>query len=118
MDVSYIFSADELFTLISLIPDRSDAGQRFCEDALADAALCSLDGLGAKKMAKQHPGNQLELAPVIRMITETLAKAESLERIKNGWLLRSPWITVSCEAYPHLERHYLITPLEEAASET
>ena len=112
MDVSYILSGDELFTLMSLVSNHTDAGKLFLAEVLSDAECCDLEGLAQKKMAKYCPDGQMELAPVIRMLSESLACADKAEQQENGWLVSSPWVNVSCEVYPHKEKHFKLTPIK------
>ena len=113
MDVSFIFSADELLTLTSQIPGATEAGRLFCAEALSRAEVCGLNGLVEKKMAKYIANGDMELTPVVRMLTEAMARPEKIEWIENGWIVRSPWIAFKCEKYPYKENHYAITPMKE-----
>ena len=113
MDVSYIFSADELFTLMSLVSKHSEAGRAFGAGELADAVSCDLSGLVKKKMAKHCADGEMELSPVIRMLTDALASADSIDRQEDGWLVRAPWVTLRCAVYPYRDDHYIITPMKE-----
>ena len=113
MDVSYILSADELFTLMSLFPDHSEAGKAFVADALRDAKICGLDEPVKKEMAKIYPSGEIELSPIIRMLTDALAHASDVRQTENGWICHSPWITVKCDVYAYKEGHYKLTPIKD-----
>jgi len=111
MDISFILSFDELFTLISLIPGRTEAGARFVETALSGALLCDLNGLVEKKLATRA-GSELEIALVVRMLSDAISRADSAEVRDGVWEIHSPWVSLRCEAYPYQDKQYLITPLE------
>ena len=116
MDVSFILSENELFTLMSLAPDPSEAGRAFAEAALAGAQRCDLGGLADRKLAKHVGGGGLELAPAIRMIADALAHADSVEESGGGggsWVVRSRWVTLRCERYPYQDGHLRVIPLKE-----
>jgi len=110
MDVSFILSADELYTLISLIPDMTISGKHFCDEALAGAEICDLSGLIHKNMAKQVE-DELELEPVLRMISSAVSKATSAEHHDGIWSIRSEWIDLRCEKYPYHDNHWKVTPV-------
>ena len=113
MEVSFILSNDELYTLISLIPVRTEAGARFVEEALSGAQLCNLNGLLEKKLARRADGElELELAPVVRMLSDAIARADSAKNHFGSWEIRSQWVSLRCAACPHQENHLIITPLE------
>ena len=112
MDVSFILSSDELYTLISLIPVRTEAGARFAGAALSGARLCDLSGLLEKKLARRVNG-ELELAAVIRMLSDAISRADSASNHNGVWEIRSPWVSIRCEDYPYQENHFKITPLED-----
>lgn len=112
MDVSYIMSVDEIFTLMMLIPEHTAPGEQFISEALTGADNCALDELEGKKMAKRTDDGRIELAPVISMFIETLAKASAVERAESGWIVRSQWITLHCEPYPYKDKHYILTPMK------
>ena len=112
MDVSYILSADELFTLMSLVTEHSEAGTQFGADALQGAEVCDLGGLVGKKMAKQGVDGEVELAPVLGMLAESIARAERIEQDDGGWLVFSPLVMSRCEVYRYKEGHFKITPIE------
>ena len=116
MDISFILSADEIFTLMSLFPEHTEAGKRFINDALVQAKPCDLSSLAEKKMTRLT-GGDYELAPVVRMIADSMARADSSDFIEGVWYIRSPWILLRCEEYPYRERHWRISPLYEGADE-
>ena len=152
MDISILLSKNELFTLISLEQNHSEAGRRFAEAALAGAERCDLSGLAERKLAKRVGADGLELAPVVRMIADALAHADEAEErggasgSENGsgvvgsgadasgvgggdgsgfggsgadgvWLVRSPCITLRCEAYPYQDGYMRVVPLKPSAFE-
>jgi len=110
MDVSFILSAEEFFTLISLVPDATEAGQQFRNEVLGGAEICDLSGLIEKNMARRVE-DELVLEPVLRMISSAVAKADSAE-VHNGiWSIRSPWVELRCEKYLYHKNHWKITPV-------
>lgn len=113
MEVSYIISEDELFTLISMTSNHTDAGRLFCAEVLSEAKVCDLDGLVDKNIAVKRANNQVELTPVFNMFIDSLAQADSIQNVGNSWIIQSPWITLRCEAYPFIEKHIKITPMKE-----
>ena len=112
MEISFVLSADELFTLMSASPECTKAGRNFSDQALIGAKICDLSGLVDKKLARRAE-DELALSPVMRMLTDTLTGAESAVPCDNGWEIRSPWITVRCEIYPYREGHFRIIPMKE-----
>ena len=112
MDVSFLLSADELFTLMSLSTSRTGSGQLFADEALAGAGLDDLSGLVDKKLARRF-GEELELMPVVRMISDALSRAEGIERSGETWNVRSPWVSLRCERYLYNEGLWKITPVME-----
>ena len=110
MDVSFILSLDEVFTLITLSGRQTDSGARFAKEALTGAALCDLSGLVEKKLAGRV-GSEIELAPITDMMADALALSDSAELDDSVWTIRSPWVVLRCETYPYKERHFKITPL-------
>jgi len=117
MEVSYILSSDELYTIIIHDQDFSDAGRKFCNEALNNATICDLTGLIEKKLAQQRE-DELELEPVLKMISIAISKANSAEQQNNIWIVTSPWITLLLKQYKHQENHWKITPVKEAQNET
>ena len=109
MDVSFILSADELFTLLSLYPEQSKAGRSFADAALQDAALCDLSGLTEKNLARLA-GGELDLAPVIGMVADAIAHADSAEERDGVWNVSAPDIILRCEKYAYREETWKITP--------
>jgi len=114
MDISFILSLDELFTLISLSGAKSDAGKHFVEEALPGAAFCDTNGLVEKKFAKMTDG-ELDLVPVLRMVADAIAKANSIVQRGEGWDIRSPWVSLHCERSIYCEGHMKITPMKGEA---
>jgi len=112
MDVSFILSSDELYTLISLMPVRTEAGARFVKEALSGARLCDLSGLLEKKLARQV-GGELELAAVVRMLSDAISRADSALNHDGVWEIITPWVSIRCEDYPYQDSHFKITPLED-----
>ena len=112
MDISFIMSSDEIFTLMSLFPDQTEHGKRFAAEALTGAKPCDLSSLAEKNLAKLINGN-LELAPAVRMVGNALAQADSASIHDDAWDISSPWVALRCEMYPYQERHWRITPVEE-----
>jgi len=112
MEVSYILSSDELFTLISLNQDLSGAGQKFCYEALENATICDLSGLVEKKLAQQME-DELNLEPVLRMVSTAISQADSAEQQNNIWKINSPWLALLCMKYEYQENHWKVTPVKE-----
>ena len=112
MDISFILTSDEIFTLMSLLPDRTEGGERFAAEALPDAKQCDLSSLADKKLAKLTNG-ELELAPVIRMMADAIARADSVEAKGDIWNIDSPWVSLRCEKYLYQDGCWKITPLGE-----
>lgn len=115
MDVSFLLSYDELFTLMTLSPEVSAAGRRFTESALPGAEMCDLTGLVEKKLAR-WVGSELEIASVVRMASDAIAQADSLVEQESSWVVYSPWVTLICSQYLYRENHIKITPVEEMAT--
>ena len=115
MEVSFIISADELFTLMSTVQGWTEAGRQFNAEVLGDAVICDLSELPDKKMARFIDG-ELELAPVIRMIADAVTRADNITRRGDIWEVASPWVTPKCERYPYREGHWRITPEEETVT--
>jgi hypothetical protein len=113
MDVAFLFSNDELFTMISLMPSHTEAGQRFFESALGSAEMCDLSGLVDKKLAR-FVGNEIALEPAVRMVADAIARADSAEYNENVWVIHSPWVSLQCENYTYREGYWKVTPFEEA----
>ena len=112
MEISFILTCDELFTLTSVTSGFSEAGKLFLQEALPDAELCDLSGLVLKKMAR-YVGEDMELSPVIRMISDAIAKADSATQDAGGWLIQSQWITLRLEKYAFQENCFKIVPLKD-----
>jgi len=112
MDVSFILSSDELYTLIYLAPEVSAAGRRFSDEALEGAEICDLSGLVEKNLA-HRVGDELDLEPVLRMVAGAVSNADSAEFHGNVWSIRSPWVSLLCERYAYHENSWKITPLKE-----
>ena len=115
MDISFILSTDEIFTLMSLFPDQTEHGKRFTAEALQGAKICDLSSLAEKKLARLINGN-LELAPAVRMVGNAIAQADSASINDDAWDISSPWISLKCEKYPYKEGFWKITPVEEVIS--
>ena len=111
MDISFILSKNELFTLISMMPGRTDAGARFIELALSGAVLCDLNGLKEKKLAR-IVNDKPEPVSVIRMIADSVSRADSAQLQDGAWKISSPWALLRCEACPYQEGHIRITVIE------
>jgi len=115
VDVSFILSSDELYTLISLAPQVSDAGQKFYTDALSGAIICDLSGLVKKKLA-HHIEDEIDIEPVLRMVSDAISQADSIETDKGVWKIKSPWVSLVCERYVYHENHWKITPVKGGES--
>ena len=115
MEISFILSADEIFTLISQVPEQTEAGARFAKDALTDASLCDLSGIVEKKLARMA-GEELTLTSAASMVVDAIARADSAEYDNEAWNIKSPWISLRCESYPYRGGHWKITPLKEESS--
>ena len=112
MEISFILTYDELFTLATAATELSQAGEHFLRDALPDAQKCSLDGLVDKKMA-HYVGDKIELSPVIRMIADAIAKADTVVLSNGNWIIQSSWIKLKCEKYPFQDNCFKVVPLKE-----
>ncbi|MCL2151800.1 MAG: hypothetical protein FWH57_02395 [Oscillospiraceae bacterium] len=112
MEISFILSADEIFTLMSLFPDHSEGGRRFAAEALQGASPCDLSELPVKKLAKLV-GGELEIEPAVRMAIDAIARADSASMSEDVWDIRSPWVFLRCEKYLYKEGYWKITPVEE-----
>jgi len=113
MEVSFILSSDEVLTLMSLAPELTEAGQRFKDEALSDAKICDLSGLVDKNLAHRI-NDELDIDPVIRMISSAISRADKIEPQGDTWHIQSPWAALLCEKYPYHENHWKITPVKEA----
>jgi len=111
MEVSFILSKDELLTLIVSMPELSEAGEKFVEKALFDAEINDLSGLFEKNMAKQS-GDEIELEPIVQMIVDSIATADSCELNDDTWIINSPWLLLECTKNPYLDNSWKITPIE------
>ena len=111
MEVSFILSAEEFFTLTSLVSDVTEAGERFRNEALCGAEICDLSGLIEKNMARQVD-DELVLEPVLRMISSAVLEADSAEVNDGIWSIRSQWVELRCEKYLYHENHWKITPVQ------
>ena len=114
LEVSFILSDDEVFSLMSLFPDRSVAGQGFMDEALGGAVVCDLSGLVGKGLARVA-GGQLELVPVVRMVADALARGDSVSRRGEVWDVRSKWVSLVCERYLFRDGHWKISPYDEGS---
>ena len=110
MDVSFILSSDELFTLISLMPEQTEAGRRFADNALSEAVLCDLTGLEEKKLARISKEG-VELEPVIHMLADAMARADSAELHGDIWEIHSSWVSLQCIRYKYRQGHWKVTPV-------
>ena len=111
-EVSFIFSRDELYTLILLYGEPSEAGQTFIAEALAKAVPNDLLGLIDKKMAYEQNG-KISIEPVIRMLGASICKADKIDAISSGiYIIYSPWIKVRCEPYSKIENCIKLTPIK------
>ena len=113
MDVSFILSSDELYTLIFLAPEVSGAARSFCDEALPDAIICDLSGLVEKNLARRVE-EELDLEPVLRLIAKAISHADYVEFHGDVWSICSAWISLLCEKYAYHDNHWKITPLKEA----
>jgi hypothetical protein len=84
---------------------------RFIENALSGAVLCDLNGLTEKKLARIVNGKP-ELGSVIRMIADSISRADSAQVQDGIWKISSPWVSLCCEAYPYQEEQIRITTVE------
>jgi len=117
VDVSFILSSDELYTLISLAPQLSNAGQQFYTDALSGAIICDLSGLVEKKLAHRIE-DEIDVEPVLKMISDAISKADSIETENGVWKIKSPWVALVCERYIYHENHWRITPVKDKEAES
>lgn len=113
MDVSFILSSDELYTLIFLTPEVTEAGRRFSDEALSDAIVCDLSGLVEKNLARRVK-DELDLEPVLRLVADAVSNADSVEFNGEIWSIRSARLSLLCQRYAYHENHWKITPLKEA----
>jgi len=115
MEVSFIISSDELYTLLSLTSELSVSGQNFYNEALTNASICNLSGLIEKELA-HYVNNELEIEPVIKMIVSAISQADNIDKHSEVWCIHSRWITLFCERYEYHENHWRITPIKEIKS--
>ena len=114
-EISFIFTRDELYTLILLHGEPAEAGKRFIAEALAKAAPSDLLGLVDKKMAHEQNG-KIAIEPVIRMLGAAICKADRIDHANDDiYIIYSPWITVKCERYPKIENCMKLTPVKPDA---
>jgi len=113
MDVSFILSSDEIYTLVSQMRTQSETGKDFIEKALANAVENDLSGLIKKNLARIE-GDELILAPVIHMMIDSISNAKHAELNDGCWEIESDWITFKCEDYPYMEAHWKLTPIKGA----
>lgn len=112
MDVSFILSANEVFTLMQLIPSHTEAGQLFAKEALAGAEVCDLAGLIERDLARCVRG-EINLEPIIRMVADTIALAESAQVHEGVWKISAPWLSLICKPDRYRKGHFMITPVQE-----
>jgi hypothetical protein len=110
MEVSFILKADELFTLMSLVPERTKAGQKLYDEAVSGFSICDLSGLVEKNLAR-FVEDELVLDPVLSMISSALSTADSARLYDEVWDIKSKWINLQLEKYKYNEEHWKITPL-------
>jgi len=116
-EVSFIFSIDELYTLMLSSGEPSEAGKNFINEVLAGAVQSDLSELPAKKMAYEQDG-KIFIEPVIRMLGASICKAEKIDFIdsedKNGgvYIISSKWVKVKCERYLKIDGCVKLTPLK------
>jgi len=111
MDVSFILSTDELYTLISQMNTQTQAGKAFVEKALAGAQSNDLSMLAGKNLAGVD-GEELTLAPVLQMLVDAISNAGRAEYNGRYWEIDSDWVTLQCESYPFIDRHWKLTPVK------
>jgi len=114
MEVSFILSTDEIFTLISSMETQTEAGKEFVNKALPGARVCDLSGLAEKKLAVIKE-DEIELVPVMRMIIDAIANAETVKCQDNYWEICSEWVILRCENYPYKEDHWELSPIKGTA---
>ena len=110
MEVSFLMSCDEVFTIISLMPNRTPPGERFIRVALAGAKECGLQNFVGKNMARLTDDGYV-LDPVIKMIADAMARPDSATFEDEVWLIKSPWISLTCEKCSTRVGHLKITPV-------
>jgi len=113
MDVSFVLSADELFTLISQMNKQTEAGKTFVEKALKNAEICDLSNLEEKNLAGIG-GDELILVPVMHMLINAISNATGAEDKDSYWEIDSDWVTLHCERYPYKEEHWILSPIKGA----
>jgi hypothetical protein len=111
MEVSFILSANEIFTLISQTPEHTESGERFIREALAGAQSCDLTSLVKKKLA-HITDNELELEPVLYMLITALSHADNAENCVSHWEIQSPWVSLRCESYPFKAGYWRLSPVK------
>lgn len=112
MDVSFILSANEIFTLMQLIPSHTEAGQLFIKEALVGAEACDLAGLIERDLAR-CVRDEISLEPIIRMVADTIALAESAQVHEGVWKISAPWLSLICKPDRYRKGHFIITPVQE-----
>ena len=119
-EVSFILSRDELYTLVLLSGEPSEAGRDFVAGVLAGAVQNDLLGLVEKKMAHEQNGKIL-LEPVVRMLGAAVCKADKVDvaeskgkKSKNDgiYTIYSPWLKLRCERYARIADCIKLTPLK------
>jgi len=116
MDVSFILSDDELYTLLYLAPEKTEAGQRFIDEALSGAEICDLTGLTEKNLARIIE-DEIELESVLRLVTGAISKATEVKKQGEAWFIGSPWVNLLCEDYRYNDKHRKITPVKNKEAE-
>lgn len=112
MEISFLLSGDELLTLISVNSEITKAGQHFITNALEGSEICDLLSLADKNLAKSI-NDELEIEPVVRMIADALAHADSSELKDDSWDIKSELINLKCQKYPYRDGYWKVTPVEE-----
>jgi len=116
MDISFILSTDEIFTLMSIARMRSAEGEAFITEALADAEICDLSGLVEKKFARYTNG-ELSIDPIVRMIADSLAMAESIAIREESWFVNAPWVSLIIQVCEYRKDHWKITPIQKGEAD-
>lgn len=111
IEISFIMSRDELYTLILLNGEPSEWGKNFVETELGGAQKNNLLNLADKRMASFRDG-KLFIEPVIRMMGAAICKTYKTEKMDGVYIIYSQWINIRYEIYSQIEGYVRLTPIK------
>ncbi len=112
LEIAFIISKNELFTLLQNTSQLSDSGIAFVKQVLNRSQIDDLNGLVEKKLAYIREG-EVWIQPVIRMLVAGIARANGFESIDNGWRFDSLGMYIECLNYEHHPDHIKLIPRQK-----